>query len=67
MGPTHSLVVVLGLDWHCSDPLPCHATTACSSSTNDIDKAWANIDVLLKQRHDESPKLIDTCKGIHAV
>src|SRR5438552_5427695 len=29
---------------------------------NDIDKAWANIDVLLKQRHDELPKLIETCK-----
>jgi LemA protein len=24
--------------------------------------AWANIDVLLKQRHDELPKLVDTCK-----
>ena len=30
---------------------------------NDVDKAWANIDVLLKQRHDELPKLIETCKG----
>ena len=30
---------------------------------NDIDKAWANIDVLLKQRHDELPKLIETCKS----
>ena|SRR6185437_5363552 len=30
---------------------------------NNIDKAWANIDVLLKQRHDEIPKLIDICKG----
>jgi len=30
---------------------------------NDLDKAWANIDVLLKQRHDELPKLIETCKG----
>ena len=30
---------------------------------NDIDKSWANIDVLLKQRHDELPKLIETCKG----
>ena len=30
---------------------------------NDMDKAWANIDVLLKQRHDELPKLIETCKG----
>jgi len=27
-----------------------------------IRAAWANIDVLLKQRHDELPKLIDTCK-----
>lgn len=30
---------------------------------NDIDKAWSNIDVLLKQRHDELPKLIETCNG----
>ena len=28
-----------------------------------VSKAWANIDVLLKQRHDELPKLIETCKG----
>ena len=25
-------------------------------------KAWANIDVLLKQRGDELPKLVETCK-----
>ena len=31
---------------------------------NDIDKAWANIDVLLKERHDELPKLIDTHPAI---
>jgi LemA protein len=30
---------------------------------NDIDKSWANIDVLLKQRHDELPRLVDVCKG----
>jgi len=30
---------------------------------NDMDKAWANIDVLLKQRHDELPRLVDVCKG----
>jgi LemA protein len=30
---------------------------------NNVDKSWANIDVLLKQRHDELPKLIETCKG----
>jgi LemA protein len=27
-----------------------------------IKKAWSNIDVLLKQRNDELPKLIETCK-----
>jgi LemA protein len=30
---------------------------------NDIDRAWANIDVLLKQRHDEIPNLVETVKG----
>ena len=29
---------------------------------HNVDKAWANIDVLLKQRHDELPKLVETCK-----
>jgi LemA protein len=27
-----------------------------------VKTSWANIDVLLKQRHDELPKLIETCK-----
>src|ERR1700686_4917341 len=27
------------------------------------DRAWANIDVLLKQRHDEIPNLVETVKG----
>jgi len=30
---------------------------------NNVDKAWANIDVLLKQRHDELPGLLEVCKG----
>ena len=30
---------------------------------NTIDKSFADIDVVLKQRHDELPKLVDTCKG----
>ena len=30
---------------------------------NNVDKAWANIDVLLKQRHDELPNLMEVCKG----
>jgi LemA protein len=29
---------------------------------HNVSQAWANIDVLLKQRHDELPKLIETCK-----
>jgi LemA protein len=28
-----------------------------------VDQAWSNIDVLLKQRHDELPKLIDVVRG----
>lgn len=27
-----------------------------------VAKAWANIDVVLRQRHDELPKLIETCR-----
>src|SRR5438094_1753681 len=30
---------------------------------NMIDRSFADIDVVLKQRHDELPKLIETCKG----
>lgn len=30
---------------------------------HNVAKAWANIDVLLKQRNEELPKLIDTCKA----
>ncbi len=30
---------------------------------NDVDRAWANINVLLKQRHDEIPNLVETVKG----
>jgi LemA protein len=29
---------------------------------NNIAKAWANIDVTLKQRHDELPKLVEVCR-----
>ena len=31
-----------------------------------VDRAWANVDVLLKQRHDELPKLVETVKGYMA-
>jgi len=27
-----------------------------------VSKAWSNIDVVLKQRHDELPKLVEACK-----
>jgi LemA protein len=29
---------------------------------NAVAKAWANMEVLLKQRHDELPKLVEVCK-----
>ncbi len=32
------------------------------SLRENVKVAWANIAVLLKQRHDELPKLVDTCK-----
>jgi LemA protein len=31
--------------------------------SNNIDKAWSNIDVTLKQRHDELPKLVQVCNS----
>ncbi len=30
---------------------------------NNINKAWSNIDVILKQRHDELPKLVEVCNS----
>lgn len=30
---------------------------------HNIEKAWSNIDVLLKQRYDELPKLVKVCEG----
>jgi len=30
---------------------------------NNVRKSWKNIDVVLQQRNDELPKLIETCKG----
>jgi LemA protein len=35
---------------------------ALVSLKHNVTKAWSNIDVLLKQRHDELPKLVDVCK-----
>ena len=29
---------------------------------HNVSKAWSNIDILLKQRHDELPKLVEICK-----
>ena len=32
---------------------------------NNIDKAWSNIDVILKQRHDELPSLSKSVTAMH--
>ena len=34
---------------------------------NNVDKAWANIDVLLKQRHDELPGPHRSLQGLHEI
>lgn len=34
--------------------------------SNNIKKAWSNIDVMLKQRHDELPKLVTVCNSYMA-
>ncbi len=36
------------------------------SLNKSTDRAWSNIDVLLKQRHDELPKLVSTVEGYMA-
>ena len=33
------------------------------SLRNEIRRSWSNIDVLLKQRFDEIPRLVEVCKG----
>jgi LemA protein len=63
MGPTILALVVLALIALGVILLLLARYNSLIQLKNDIDKAWANIDVLLKQRHDELPKLIDTCKG----
>ena len=44
----------------------CYAIVIYNSLVNlkhAVSQAWSNIDVLLKQRHDELPKLVETCKA----
>lgn len=36
------------------------------SATREADRAFANVDVSLKQRHDEIPALVETCRGYMA-
>ena len=35
-------------------------------STQEADRAFANVDVSLKQRHDEIPRLVEICRGYMA-
>jgi LemA protein len=39
-----------------------HVYNGLVALRENVRKAWANIDVLLTQRHDELPKLVETCK-----
>ena len=33
------------------------------AAQKECSRAWANVDVLLKQRHDELPRLVEVCRG----
>ena len=33
------------------------------AARQECERAWSNIDVLLKQRHDEVPRLVEICRG----
>src|SRR5438309_1826025 len=58
LGLTFALFLVVGLvGWWLS------LYNGLVALKNGVGRAWANIDVLLKQRHDELPKLISTCEG----
>lgn len=48
-------VVVMGILWWVS------LYNGLIALRNSVDQAWSNIDVLLKQRFDELPKLVDVC------
>ena len=36
------------------------------SFTQEVDRAFANVEVALKQRHDEIPRLVETCRSYMA-
>lgn len=66
MGITIIVLVVLGLIFF---GLVAYAITIYNGLVqvkNNIKKSWANIDVLLKQRADELPKIINSVKGYMA-
>ena len=48
----------------CSASSPSSPTTRSSPSSQRINKAWANIDVALKQRFDELPNLVSAVRGV---
>ena len=54
------LAVVVGV------PRPCRPTTPSLPCGCRIDKAWANIDVALKQRFDQLPNLVEAVRGVMA-
>jgi LemA protein len=61
MGSLLALVIVLGLGL-IAVVYAVMVYNGLVQVKHNVAKAWANIDVLLKQRHDELPKLIDACK-----
>jgi len=57
IGVVVALIVIIFLGWFIG------VYNSLVRLKNNIEKAWSNIDVLLKQRTDELTKLLDTVKG----
>jgi LemA protein len=63
MALAHSLLVLLALTGLLLAVYAVLLYNNLVAVRNNVARAWANIDVLLKQRHDELPKLMDVCRG----
>lgn len=63
MSPITLMLVVAGVVILGSAGLLISMYNGIITVRNNIQNAWKNIDIVLQQRNDELPKLIDTCKA----
>lgn len=63
MNPITLMLIVAGVVMLGSAGLLISMYNSIITVRNNLGKAWKNIDVVLQQRHDELPKLIEACKA----